>query len=535
MSFTKIAALAAALCLAFAAPSAATELLAEHVTGGHLDLMWIGGYHTPNTMYAKTLDSSSPAFANPSGDHTVAVAQNASPDSGGIIVTSTNPGAFETDYIWEGEIFTGAGETRRGLILRADPSNDFESFYMLVIEPGLFQIRFRKLVSGVPTTLASWFATVLPAQSIPRNSWHKLKVIAQGTSFRCFFDDFELTTAPIVDASIASGWVGVYNFRFDQGNVPVYFDDLVLSCVSSTPVAFELDPRTLNLRSAGRWVEGTITPPAPYTANDIDVASVRLDGKVPVDTTGPVEIVDGGKSLGLKFRRADLLLAVTPGDSVPVIVTGLVAGGCFEGTSVVRVKGATIHHPHPGDVVSAGTSITVDWDLSDASAPTVAFLSSLDDGASWRLEANGVPNTGSYLWTVPNASTSTARVAVVQIESTDPNDPTGYTVTGTLGVSDAFTITGVLAVPQAQADFALRALDNPSVGGLHVAYSLAGAGPASLDVYDVTGRRVSSHDVGDRGAGSHSVRLAEWVPPGVYVVRLSQAGRSLSTRVSVVR
>ena len=52
---------------------------------------------------------------------------------------------------------------RRGLVLRADPSNNYQSFYMFVIEPGLFQIRFRKLVNGSPTTLASWFSTVLPA------------------------------------------------------------------------------------------------------------------------------------------------------------------------------------------------------------------------------------------------------------------------------------------------------------------------------------------------------------------------------------
>src|SRR2546428_12352107 len=111
MRLAKVLALATSLSLVFAASSGATELIAEHVTAGHLDLHWIGGFDTPNAMYARTLDDSSPAFTNPSGDHTVAVAQNASPDSGGIIVTSTDPGAFETDYVWEGYIFSGGGET----------------------------------------------------------------------------------------------------------------------------------------------------------------------------------------------------------------------------------------------------------------------------------------------------------------------------------------------------------------------------------------------------------------------------------------
>ena len=533
-TFGKPLALAAALSLVLAASSGATELLAEHVTAGHLDLHWVGGFSTPNAMYGKTLADTMPGFANPSGDHTVAVAQNASPDSGGIIVTTTDPGSF-SDYVWEGYIFTGAGESRRGVILRATPENDFQSFYMLVIEPGLFQIRFRKLINGAPTTLASWFATVLPGQSIPQNTWHKLRVIAEGTSFRCFFDDYELTTAPIVDTSIASGWVGVYNFRFDLGNVPVYFDDLVLSCVHSTSVDFRFEPQTLNLRSAGRWVKGTITPPEPYTAADVAIASIRLNGVVPVDSTAPVDVENGGRTLAVKFRRADVQLVVMPGDAVPVRVTGLLAGQCFEGSDVVRVKSPQIHHPAKDDLVAPGTPLTVDWDLSDVVSPTVAILSSVNDGETWDIVIRDATNTGSYTWTVPNWSTTTARLAVVQIESTDPADPTGYTVSGDVSVSDAFTITGVLAVPGASAGFALRPLRNPSAGGLSVSYSLPNASPTSIGVYDVSGRQIGSREVGAAGPGPHSLKLAEWVPAGVYVVRLSQQGRSLSTRITVVR
>jgi hypothetical protein len=59
----------------------------------------------------------------------------------------------------------------------------------------------------------------------------------QGSTFRCFWDGQELTTSPIVDASIPAGWAGVYNFRFDMGGVPVCFDDLELSVEDSTPAA----------------------------------------------------------------------------------------------------------------------------------------------------------------------------------------------------------------------------------------------------------------------------------------------------------
>jgi len=58
-----------------------------------------------------------------------------------------------------------------------------------------------------------------------------------GSSFRCYWDGSELTTSPIVDASIATGWVGVYNFRFDLGSIPFYVDDLILDDLGVTPTS----------------------------------------------------------------------------------------------------------------------------------------------------------------------------------------------------------------------------------------------------------------------------------------------------------
>ncbi len=221
--------------LVTAASAAARE---EHVTGGVLDLPWLpgllipGGAPLPNVMHAAILDPGDPAYANPSGDHTVAVATNSfAPDSGGVILTVTDPAGL-ADYSWEARMFTGAGNTRRGLVVRADPTNTYQSCYQFVIQSGLFQMNFRKLVDAAPTTLATWFTTALPAGSVQPNTWHKMKVVAVGNGFQCYFDDFELTGGvPIVDISppsLTTGWVGAYNFRFDLGDIPVYFDDMIL-------------------------------------------------------------------------------------------------------------------------------------------------------------------------------------------------------------------------------------------------------------------------------------------------------------------
>ena len=221
------------------AGAASAGVREEHVTGGVLDLVWKPGLvlpngdPLPNVMNAAILDPGHPAYANPSGDHTVGVATNSfAPDSGGVILTCTDPAGL-SDYTWEAWMFTGDGNTRRGLVVRADPGNVFQSCYQFVIQSGLFQLNFRKLINQAPTTLATWFASSLPGGSVPTNTWHHLKVEAIGNVFRCWWDDTELTApplgTPILDASLPTGWVGAYNFRFDLGQIPVYFDDMILN------------------------------------------------------------------------------------------------------------------------------------------------------------------------------------------------------------------------------------------------------------------------------------------------------------------
>jgi hypothetical protein len=78
---------------------------------------------------------------------------------------------------------------------------------------------------------------------------------------------------------------------------------------------------------------------------------------------------------------------------------------------------------------------------------------------------------------------------------------------------------------------------NPTSGrDFSVAFTLASSEPATLEVVDVTGRRLMGRSVGALGPGRHQVRLDERsLDPGVYWVRLSQAGRMASTKASVVR
>jgi hypothetical protein len=166
----------------------------------------------------------------------------------------------------------------------------------------------------------------------------------------------------------------------------------------------------------------------------------------------------------------------------------------------------------------------------------VAVLYSADGGDSWELVERGLPNNGSYLWTVPDVpSSEQAKVAIVLVES---SDETGYVVDGVLGVSEDFTITTPVGVGNGPAaELAMRGVTpNPAVHQFRVSFSLKDTKPATLALYDIIGRQISSRSVENLGAGWHSVDLARGgLSPGVYVIRLTQDGKSLSRRAAFVR
>jgi len=304
-------------------------------------------------------------------------------------------------------------------------------------------------------------------------------------------------------------------------------------------VSFDLEPNTFNLHSMGNWVTGFIEPPAPFTTSDIDVSSILLEGSVAVDPDAPSSVGDhngnGIPDLEVKFSRAELELLLSPGNAVPVTVTGTISGHCFIGQDVIRVIHAPVTHPPHGASLAANRPTTIEWSTPNGvHAPTVAILWSMDNGAHWDLTANDVENTGQFTWTVPPVLTEQAKVAVVLIESSDG----GYVVEGVLGTSGTFTVREASGLgDQGLAQLALR-ITSPAASsrGLEVTFSLPEARPASISLYDVTGRRVATHDISDLGAGMHTTRFGNGavLPAGIYVVQLTQGEHRVTARAALI-
>jgi hypothetical protein len=123
---------------------------------------------------------------------------------------------------------------------------------------------------------------------------------------------------------------------------------------------------------------------------------------------------------------------------------------------------------------------------------------------------------------------------------------TGATMTGgTLSLTGGFWYGSALtlladAPPGANAQHKLSLAgfrSNPVLSSrLQLSFSLASDAPARIELIDVSGRRVNAYDVGLLGAGSHSLDLGGGVRvmPGLYWVRLTQAGQSLTQRAVVI-
>lgn len=315
----------------------------------------------------------------------------------------------------------------------------------------------------------------------------------------------------------------------------------VLLNIGPNPIRVDFDfrPHLVYLNSNRKWVTGTLEVPVPYRASQIDVSSIRLNGVVAVATKrshrGDHETEHRGRrgELTVKFAWDEVKKTLAPGRRVPVTVTGTLAGQPFKGTDHIRVKGPKrVRVPKSGDMLAAGSAVLVSWDADeDSPVGSVTLLSSLDDGVTWKVEAEGLPGAGSRAWIVPTTRADHARLAIrVTYDSDDTEEPTD----SELAMSDAFSIAGTTAgVEGGAAAFALQP-KNPVTDAFTVRFSLMSSAGATLEAFDVRGRRMLSREVGSRGPGWHMAELGD-LPAGLYLLRLSQAGRSLVSRVAVIR
>ena len=162
---------------------------------------------------------------------------------------------------------------------------------------------------------------------------------------------------------------------------------------------------------------------------------------------------------------------------------------------------------------------------------TVRISWYLPSGAGSRLAVMRRPVPGDWAKLRDVTADGTGHVS---IDDADAAAGRSFEYALSIGGADQPLVGQVWVDVPLDAEFALGLISpNPSPRGFHVSYTLPNSAPATLELVDVTGRRVASLNVGGNGAGTHEADLgsAGEIKPGVYWVRLNQAGRSISHRV----
>ena len=175
------------------------------------------------------------------------------------------------------------------------------------------------------------------------------------------------------------------------------------------------------------------------------------------------------------------------------------------------------------------TAVHVDWNVQSATG-THAAIYRRDTGGQWTARAQGeVGANGHLVYDDPSVQSGNAYSYMMVVASQRGE---------TFGGATLVQVPSPTAVdPGRTAEFALTGVaPNPVVERMSVSLALASGAPASLDLVDVAGRRVLNREVGSLGAGQHRIDIATagQVPPGLYFLRLTQAGRVASSRVAIV-
>ena len=171
----------------------------------------------------------------------------------------------------------------------------------------------------------------------------------------------------------------------------------------------------------------------------------------------------------------------------------------------------------------------------------MTIVLSTDGGATYPdTIAKDEDNDGSFMWTVPDVDSKTARIKVlaydgVPNEGSDASD-SDFTLWGTTSSVGWEDYAGV-------PDRAVLRVVNGSVltSGTEVVFGLPSEADVRIAVYDAAGRHLRDLVSGHRDEGYHSLgwnltgRIAGTLSPGIYFIRLDTGREALTAKVVIAR
>jgi hypothetical protein len=195
-------------------------------------------------------------------------------------------------------------------------------------------------------------------------------------------------------------------------------------------------------------------------------------------------------------------------------------GGCCNDPSDAWILAGDISTPTLASLVSAGMRdgrAEIRWQISEPGA--TVEIERREESEDWRVMGL-VRADGSG-----------------RVTFTDDSVRPGHRYAFALRIGADRVAEAWVDVP-ATARLALEGFQpNPSAGEASIAFTLPASGSARLDVMDVSGRRWYSRTLGGLDAGRHVIALEGLgrLPAGLYLLRLTQRGTSVTRRATLLR
>jgi Kelch motif protein/galactose oxidase-like protein len=297
------------------------------------------------------------------------------------------------------------------------------------------------------------------------------------------------------------------------------------------------DAWALNLSGDSTWGElhPTGTPPSPRRAHTVIY-----------DPVGDRVIVYGGYDENSQ-RRGDLWALTLSGvpswqmlvssTAPPSGRSGHVAVYDPDGRRMIMYGGLTGPGQYSSEVWALSLDVTTPVAVSLASVDVASDLVRLTwstEGAANLRATVQRSDAGSDDWIeVGSPTVSGSDKLVFEDRTVVAGARYGYRLLIPDGAMDPTWVT----VPVLAILSLAGASPNPSEDGVAVRFSLPGKDAATLELFDLGGRRIASREVGSLGPGEHLVPLTErlHLSAGVYLIRLTQGGRALTAKACVVR
>ncbi|MFC1785063.1 FlgD immunoglobulin-like domain containing protein [Candidatus Neomarinimicrobiota bacterium] len=178
-------------------------------------------------------------------------------------------------------------------------------------------------------------------------------------------------------------------------------------------------------------------------------------------------------------------------------------------------------YPEGGESFVGGESITIKWSILIDHGDNDWDLSfSNDGGVSWVSIVLNLPKArNTYSWKLPNISTTTAIIRIVQDNNgTDYEDQSSEFEISSLGIDEISDISINYNLEQN--------FPNPFNSSTTIVYNLEKPSTVSLNIYDLRGSEVVQLDYGHRNEGRYEVewdgldKLGNPVSGGTYIYKL---------------